>query len=85
MTRVVETVQPRSLPEDVSTSALAITEFGIDQTNQTAYFATRWATNLFDYTDSRNLYLFSSTNLLERKWTPLCMIPMPADTAENAR
>ena len=80
MTRVVETVQPRSLPEDVSTNALAITEFGIDQTNQTAYFATRWATNLFDYTDSRNLYLFSSTNLLERKWTPLCMIPMPADT-----
>lgn len=80
MTRVVETVQPRSLPEDVSTNALAITEFGIDQTNQTAYFATCWATNLFDYTDSRNLYLFSSTNLLERKWTPLCMIPMPADT-----
>ena len=79
MTRVVETVQPRSLPEDVSTNVLAITEFGIDQTNQTAYFATRWATNLFDYTDSRNLYLFSSTNLLERKWTPLCMIPMPAD------
>ena len=80
MTRIVETVQPRSLPEEVSTNALAITEFGIDQTNQTAYFTTRWATNLFDYTDSRNLYLFSSTNLLERKWTPLCMIPMPADT-----
>ena len=80
VTRVVETVQPRSLPEGVATNALAITEFEIDQTNQTAYFATRWATNLFDYTDSRNLYLFSSTNLLERKWTPLCMIPMPTDT-----
>lgn len=80
VSRVIETVQPRSLPEDISTNALAITEFEIDQTNRTAYFETRWATNLFDYTDSRNLYLFSSTNLLERKWTPLCMIPMPADT-----
>ena len=80
VTRVIETVQPRSLPEGVSTNALVISEFEIDQTNRTAYFETRWATNLFDYTDSRNLYLFSSTNLLERKWTPLCMIPMPADT-----
>lgn len=80
VTRVVETVQPRSLPEGVSTNALVISEFEIDQTNRTSYFETRWATNLFDYTDSRNLYLFSSTNLLERKWTPLCMIPMPADT-----
>ena len=80
VTRVVETVQPRSLPEGVSTNVLVISEFEIDQTNRTAYFETRWATNLFDYTDSRNLYLFSSTNLLERKWTPLCMIPMPSDT-----
>ena len=79
-TRVVETVQPRSLPEEISTNALRITAFSINQTNQTAYFETRCATNLFDHTASRNLYLFSSTNLLERRWTPLCMIQMPANT-----
>ncbi len=78
--RVVETVQPRSLPEEISTNALRITAFSINQTNQTAYFETRCATNLFDHTASRNLYLFSSTNLLERRWTPLCMIQMPANT-----
>ena len=78
--RVVETVQPRSLPEEISTNALAITEFEIDQTNRTAYFVTRWATNLFDYTDSRNLYLFSSTNLQERQWMPLGPFLMPLGT-----
>ena len=78
--RVVETVQPRSLPEEISTNALAITEFEIDQTNRTAYFETRWATNLFDYTDSRNLYLFSSTNLQERQWMPLGPFLMPLGT-----
>ncbi len=78
--RVVETVQPRSLPEEISTNALRITAFLINQANQTAYFETRCATNLFDHTASRNLYLFSSTNLLERRWTPLCMIQMPANT-----
>ena len=78
--RVVETVQPRSLPEEISTNALAITAFEIDQTNRTAYFQTRWATNLFDYTDSRNLYLFSSTNLQERQWMPLGPFLMPLGT-----
>ena len=78
--RVVETVQSRSLPEEISTNALAITEFEINQTNRTAYFETRWATNLFDYTDSRNLYLFSSTNLQERQWMPLGPFLMPSGT-----
>ena len=84
MSRVIETVQPRSLPEDISTNALAITEFEIDQINRTAYFETRWATNLFEHTGSRNLYMFSSTNLLQRRWTPLCIIPMPAGTNAHA-
>ena len=80
VTRVVETVQTRSLPEEISSNALAITAFEIDQTNRTAYFQTRWATNLFDYTDSRNLYLFSSTNLQERQWMPLGPFLMPLGT-----
>lgn len=84
VSRVIETVQPRSLPEDISTNALVITEFDIDQTNRTAYFETRWATNLFDYTDSRNLYLFSSTNLQERQWMPLGPFLMPSGTNSYA-
>ena len=72
-----EAVQPRSLP---STNALAITEFEIDQANCAAYFAMSWAEGLFDYASSRSLYLFASTNLLERKWMPLCTISMPSDT-----
>ena len=84
VSRLTGTAQLRMLPDAVSTNALAITAFEIDHTNRTAYFETCWATNLFDYTDSRNLYLFSSTNLLERKWTPLCTIPMPTDTNPHA-
>ena len=78
--RVVETVQPRSLPEEIPTNALAITWFEIDQANRTAYFETRWATNLFDYADSRNLYLFSSTNLQQRQWMLLGPFLMPPGT-----
>lgn len=62
------------------TNAFKITEIEIDKINQAAYFKTQWETNLFDYTVSRNLYLFSSTNLQECKWTPLCTIQMPEDT-----
>lgn len=69
--------QPRSLP---STNALAIAEFEIDQASCAAYFAMSWAEGLFDGADSRNVYLFASTNLLERKWMPLCTISMPSDT-----
>ncbi len=78
--RMIEFAQPRTLPTDLSTNALAIMEFALDHTNQAAYFAATWATNLFDYTDTRNIFLFSSTNLLERRWTPLGAFTMPSDT-----
>ena len=82
MRRESHTAPLRSLPPALTdtTNLLTITALEVSQTNQTLAFETVWATNLFDYTDSRNLYLFSSTNLMEHKWTPLCMIPMPADT-----
>ncbi|MBR4172610.1 MAG: hypothetical protein IKR48_13245 [Kiritimatiellae bacterium] len=73
-------VQLRTLPEEVSTNALAITGFGIELTNLTAYFETRWASNLFDYTDSSDFCLFASTNPLERRWVPLGVFTMPTDT-----
>ena len=78
--RSVESVQPRLLPVDISTNALAITEFQIDKLNRTAYFTTQWATNLFDYTLSRNIFLFSSTNLQERQWMPIGAYEMPSGT-----
>ena len=80
MGRMIEFAQPRTLPDDLSTNALAIMEFALDHTNQTAYFETTWATNLFDYTDTRNVFLFSSTNLWERRWTPLGAFTMPSGT-----
>ena len=73
-------VQLRTLPEEVATNALAITGFGIDLTNRTAHFETRWASNLFDHADSSDFCLFASTNLLERRWVPLGVFAMPTGT-----
>lgn len=84
VSRVVETVQLRTLPDEIATNALDITAFEINQTNRTARFETRWATNLFDYTDSRNLYLFSSTNLQKRQWMPIGSYAMPCGTNSYA-
>ncbi len=72
----------RNLPEEVvsSSNRFTITAFEVSQEEQTVAFETRWATNLFDYTDSGNLYLFMSTNLLEKRWTPLGLYEMPIDT-----
>ena len=80
ISRVGESFQLRTLPEEISTNALAITGFAVDSTNRIAYFETCWAPNLFDYTDSCGLFLFASTNLLERQWSPLGMYTMPEDT-----
>ncbi len=72
----------RSLPEEISTStnAFAITAFEVSQEDQMIAFETQWLTNLFDYTDSRRLYLFMSTNLLEKRWVPLGLYEMPEGT-----
>jgi len=70
----------RSMPPEVAvlSNALAIMAFDIDASNREVAFELSWVSNLFDYTDSRNLFLFSSTNLLERKWTPLGALLMPS-------
>lgn len=63
-----------------TTNALAVTGFAVDRQNGELAFETTWATNLFDYTDSRNLYLFSSTNLRDNAWAPLGVFAMPSGT-----
>ena len=72
----------RSLPPELAamSNALAVTDFAVDISNKTVVFETTWASNIFDYTDSRNLFLFSSTNLLEDRWTPLGAFLMPSGT-----
>ena len=51
----------RNLPQEIEamSNALAITAFDIDVPNREVAFELSWASNLFDYTDSRDLHLFS--------------------------
>lgn len=80
--RVAEAVQPQAASEGQpeTTNALAVTGFAVDRQNGALAFETTWATNLFDRAVSRRLLLFSSTNLLERTWTPLGAFAMPSGT-----
>ena len=80
MTRVVETIQPRSLPEDISTNALAVTDFAVDTPNQTVTMEVTCATNLFDYTDSRYLDIFMSTNFVNNHYLWIRDFSMPVGT-----
>ncbi len=86
VSRVVETVPLRTLPEGLSeaTNALAITDFAVDRQSSELAFATIWASNLFDCADSRRLYLFSSTNLRDGAWAPLGAFTMPSGTNSHA-
>ena len=84
LTRVVETIQPRSLPEDISTNALAVTDFSVDTLNQTVMMEVTCASNLFDYTDSRYLDIFMSTNLTDNYYFWIKDFPMPVGTNSHA-
>ena len=66
--------------EGVLHSQFSILHFDVDVSNKTAMFEVAWTNTLFDYTDSRNLHLFSSTNLLGPRWTPLGAFLMPSGT-----
>lgn len=74
--------QLRSLPQELvdSTNLLEVTAFEISQTNAVVAFEMSWATNLFDYVDSRGLYLFVSTNLSDNIWFPMGQYMMPEGT-----
>ena len=72
----------RALPGDLAenTNALKIIAFAIDLQNRELAFEVAWASNLFDAADSRNLHLFSATNLNARQWAPLGAFAMPSGT-----
>ena len=72
----------RTLPDDLAenTNALRITAFAIDPQSRELAFEVAWASNLFDAADSRNLHLFSATNLNARRWVPLGAFAMPLGT-----
>ncbi len=73
---------PRSLPPALASASnlIAILSFVPDPPNRSAAFEVACSNILFDYTASRDLYLFASTNLLEPRWMPICAFAMPADT-----
>ena len=71
------TVPRQSLPDDIATNAHSVADFEIDRANGAARFSVRWADGLFDYTLTRNLYLYASTNLNDRQWTLLGAFPVP--------
>ena len=77
---------PRELPPGPSggPGPVSVASLGIDRANGVLSFEAEWATNLFDQTDSRALYLFQSTNLLERRWAPLGAYGMPSGTNAHA-
>ena len=80
MKRGGETIQTRFLPGDISTNALAVTGFAVDAPNQTVMMEVTCATNLFDYTDSRYLDIFMSTNLTDDYYFWIKDFPIPAGT-----
>ncbi len=63
-----------------TTNKLNIVGFHIDNDNEEFNFELSWATNLFDDANSMSLYLFMSTNLLEKKWMPLGLYAMSSET-----
>ncbi len=72
----------RALPDGLveNTNVLKITAFAVDPQNRELAFEVAWASNLFDAADSRNLHLFSATNLNARRWAPLGAFAMPSGT-----
>ena len=84
MTRVVETIQLRTPPENVASNAFAVTDFAVDSQEKEVAFEVGWADNLFENVDSRNVDLFMSTNLAENGWFWLGRYLMPQGTNSHA-
>lgn len=84
MSRVVETIQLRTLPETVTSNAFAVTDFAVDSQAKETAFEIGWASNLFENVDSRNIDLFMSTNLAMNGWLPLGRYMMPQGTNSYA-
>ena len=76
---------PRALPPELAAQSnlLSVTDFAVDTSNGVVGFEVTWTNSLFDYTYSRNLFLFSSTNLMDGRWTPLGAFPMPLNATSH--
>ena len=84
VTRVVETIQPRTLPDGISSNAFVVTDFAVDSQEKSVAFEVAWASNLFENVDSRHVDLFMSTNLSVRDWFPIGCYLMPPGTNSYA-
>ena len=73
------TVQLRTIPDEIvnNPDALKFTAFEVDVEAKELGFGVAWTNTLFNYTDSRHLYLFATTNLQERRWAPVGAYYMP--------
>jgi hypothetical protein len=67
----------QALPGDAAGHEYSITDFSLDHVDRTARFVISWADGLFTHTLTRNLYLYASTNLAERRWSLLGVFPVP--------
>ena len=69
--------QRAAMPGDAAEHECSITDFTLDHSDRTARFVISWTDGLFDHTLTRNLYLYASTNLAERRWSMLGAFPVP--------
>ena len=75
------TITPSLLQSStVSLGLFRTTGFEVDTANKILEFSVAWDDDLFDCTLSRNLFFYSSTNLLERRWTWFNTYSMPEGT-----
>ena len=82
--RIVETIQPRTLPDGISSNAFVVTDFAVDSQGKSVAFEVAWASNLFENVDSRYVDLFISTNLSVRDWFPIGCYLVPPGTNSYA-
>ena len=61
-------------------STLRTTGFEVDTANRSLGFEVAWDDDLFDYTLSRNIFLYVSTNLVLKRWSLFDVYPMPEGT-----
>ena len=73
---VADSCRGRTVPSGL----FRTTGFEVDTANKILGFSVAWDDNLFDCALSRNLFLYSSTNLLERRWTWFNTYSMPEGT-----
>ena len=64
----------------VSLGLFRTTGFEVDSANKILEFSVAWDDDLFDYTLSRNIFLYVSTNLVLKRWSLFDVYPMPEGT-----